>query len=225
MAHILWRRLSLAGVEGEKGATMTVSELLVPPSPVDWRLYDHECLMGWKTAAEVQALAEEELVILAQRGDEQPTRGPRHAVKYLGLSKLPGLVPILTAELHADRTKKVGLVFETRDVGMALREQLKAFNPILLFQGTPDAQRAKRLTDFTTKGWCRVALVASQAVGSLPIERPCDIVFVELPTDPWWAASLASVPRPMRLVLLAGTVDEALMRARWAATAAVMVSA
>jgi hypothetical protein len=200
---------------------MKITELQVSPAPVDWRRFSLDCQMGWKTSDQVQEEANAQMaqMILDPRGI-YPCRKPLTLAKrYLGLAKIPGLVEALKLDWADDKNKKVVLFFDSRDVAMGLREALTDYNPVLLFKGTPMAQKEKRCKQFATRWQNKVLLC--QILG-MPGPLPAlDRYFVELtsnPLDNLQACCDVTPQHRLHLVTLTGTVDGALMRARWDAT-------
>lgn len=151
----------------------------------------------------------------ADRGETSRQR------RELGLLKVPYATAHILDLLNAAQVPKVLVGVWHEDVLDALRSALRAFNPIVIAGPTPDKQRWELKERFQTAPACRVAIVQMKTGGTgISLSSAAHVVIAE----PDWARDVneqfvqrpqhiaRTVPLPVDLIALDGSLDEAILR-------------
>jgi SWI/SNF-related matrix-associated actin-dependent regulator 1 of chromatin subfamily A len=86
--------------------------------------------------------------------------------RYMGLSKVPAMLEILTGELKHDHSYKVVIFAAHKDVVVSMQHGLSKFGAVSFFGGMPEAKRQKHLRKFSSDPTCRVIVGHIQAMGT-----------------------------------------------------------
>jgi SNF2 family DNA or RNA helicase len=78
--------------------------------------------------------------------------------KYIGLSKVPGYLAKIRPELRERRYDKLIIGAWHSDVIELLHRELREFNPVILYGGTPAEKRQVRIDKFKDNKACRVMI-------------------------------------------------------------------
>lgn len=140
----------------------------------------------------------------------------------LGRIKVPYVLQHVVELLTYGAVPKILIGAWHRDVLEDLRRELGAFNPIAILGGTSETTRWDLIDRFQTAPTCRVALVQMKAGGvGINLSKAAHVVLAE----PDWGRDVneqfvqrpqhiaRTVPLPVDLLTLAGTLDENILRA------------
>jgi SNF2 family DNA or RNA helicase len=239
MAPILLRRKKVDVLKDLPAILFT--NVAVETRPVDLNIWFPEIMMGQKTDASLhQQIADEEAAIRAildVSGDGTTAttealsalqgmqgRGGAGAMvsrRYLGLSKVPAIVELITEELQENAYEKIVLFAWHRDVIRALTFALDELHPLVLYGGTPAIERDKRIQAFQTKKHHRVFIGQVLAAGvAISLTAACEVGFVESSWVPGENAQAAmrvhrigqDKPVRVRFFSAADTTDEVVQR-------------
>lgn len=144
---------------------ITIETHTIEPSPVDAEVFfPNTILLG---TADLHREVEEQnakLKALPQGGDAvidrlrqlAPSAGTLR--KYIGLSKVPGYLAKIRPELREHRYEKLLIGAWHSDVIEFLHRELREFNPVILYGGTPADKRQGRIDKFKSNKACRVMI-------------------------------------------------------------------
>lgn len=141
--------------------------------------------------------------------------------RELGVMKVPYVVDHVLDLLVQNQVPKVLIGVWHTDVLDALRLALAAFHPICINGSTSENARWELKERFQTAPTCRVAIVQMKAGGiGISLSAACHVVLAE----PDWGRDIneqfvqrpqhiaRTVPLPVDLMALAGSLDEAILR-------------
>jgi len=170
---------------------VTWSDVLVEPGPVDKLLYFYDPGYPVREDPELDAkLAEEEAaanVILrsmaggeagiAALGAAQPALATLR--RYTGLQKAYPVIELIKNEMEAGQDKIVLFCIHKRLIEL-LEMELKEFNPVTLYGGTPAHKRQIRVNKFQNNPKCRIFIGQIQACGTaVTLTSANQVLFVE----------------------------------------------
>lgn len=224
---LLRRRLE----EVVKGLPMMSFEtVVVEATPPDVNTWLPSVALGMESKETVQAkmgaelAAIESILTVMKDGPEaleslSTLQGPKttSARRWLGLSKVPAVVEIITNELKADEYRKIVLFAWHADVMKYLLIKLQAFHPVLLFGGTPAIKREAHLRRFQTNPKCQVFIGQVAAAGvAIDLSVAHEVAFVECSWVPGDNAQAAmrihnlkqTMPVRCRFFSVADSLDE-----------------
>jgi len=100
--------------------------------------------------------------------------------RYIGMSKLPACIDIITDDLLADPTLKIVIFAVHQSVIEEARLRLAKFGAVTLYGGTPAAKRQANIDKFQKNPKCRVFIGNVQAAGvGITLTAAHQVVFVE----------------------------------------------
>ena len=208
---------------------INVSHVAVEQAPVDIARWWKSVMLGNDTEEQIRALIQREqaaIDALVQVGGEGSTcvdmlpsmmASVKTCRRYVGLSKVPAIVAILTEELRAKAYDKIVLFAWHRDVMVALEEGLKEFFPLKVYGGTPPEKKDLHLRKFQTQAKFRVFIGQIAACGTaIELSAAHEVAFVEsswVPSDNAQAAMrvhniVQTQPVNVRFFGAADTSDE-----------------
>lgn len=145
---------------------ITIEMHTIEPSPVDAEVFfPNTILLG---TADLHREVEEQnakLRGLPKNGDavidylRQMSTSAGTLRKYIGLSKVPGYLAKIRPELCEHRYEKLVIGAWHTDVIEFLHRELREFNPVILYGGTPADKRQGRIDKFKENKTCRVMIV------------------------------------------------------------------
>lgn len=209
---------------------MSFESVVVEATPPDVHTWLPGVALGMESKETVQAkmgaeLAAIEAVLNVMKDGPEAAeslstlQGPKttSARRWLGLSKVPAVVEIITNELKADEYRKIVLFAWHADVMKYLLIKLHQFNPVLLFGGTPAIKREAHLRRFQTNPRCQVFIGQIAAAGvAIDLSVAQEVAFVECSWVPGDNAQAAmrihnlkqSLPVRCRFFSVADSLDE-----------------
>jgi len=141
--------------------------------------------------------------------------------KYVGLQKVQAVVELITGELESGAYDKKVIFCIHQNVVEDLREQLRKFNPVIIYGGTPPKKRYAREKKFQKDPECKLLIGNIEAAGiviNLTAAHHVDIVESSwVPSDNAQAVMRLhrypqTMPVNVRFIYLPGSSDEQVQR-------------
>ena len=185
-----------------------------------------EDLASWKKAEEKHA-AELQLELKSFEEDDISLENPHFATlrRFTGMAKVRPAAAMISEELHHPRGIDKIVVFAIhRDVIMYFQECLRAYNPVVVWGGTPPEKKQRFIEKFMYNPRCRIFIgnINAAGTGIDGLQGSCsEVLFLEAS---WTPASNAQAimrvhrigqknPVRVRFLALAGSIDEKIQMA------------
>jgi len=144
---------------------LTIEHHTIEPAPVDHEVFFPNTLLTGTGELHREVEAQNALLrglpkdsddVIDRLRQLAPSAGTLR--KYIGLSKLPGYLAIIRPELRERRYDKLVIGAWHADVIEALQRELREFNPVTMYGGTPADKRQTRIDKFKSNRTCRVMI-------------------------------------------------------------------